>query len=70
MNNFLLKVFGAIDKLTDKIFRVKRCSCGHTSHCKKKCTECKCENCNCPIEENKFNKQIKKLKKRDPFIYK
>jgi len=70
MDNFLLKFFGSIDKLTDKVFGVKRCSCGHQSHCNKKCADCRCEHCNCPVEKKKFRKQLGRLKKKDPFIYK
>ena len=70
MDNFLLKLFGSIDKLTDKVFGVKRCSCGHPSHCKKKCADCRCEHCNCDNEKDEFKKKIERLKKRDPFIYK
>ena len=72
MDKFLLSFFGTIDRFTDWMFRSNKdnCSCGHTSHCNKKCTECRCEHCNCPVEKKKFKEQLKKLAKKDPFIYK
>ena len=74
MDKFLLSFFGALDKLTDKVFGIHYCGCGHRAHCGKKCTDCRCEHCNCIVDKKKlkkkFDRQLAKLKKKDPFIYK
>jgi hypothetical protein len=74
MDKFLLAFFGALDRLSDMMLGVDYCGCGHRAHCDKKCTECRCEHCNCINDKKKlkkkFDKQIAKMKARDPFIYK